>query len=184
MRILAIAIALAMDAFAVSISIGITNKNITGRDILKVSSSFGFFQAIMPVIGWYVSSAFGKYIETIDHWVAFGLLSFIGTKMIYEAFDNQRKKIEKNQINFLTIIILSFATSIDALAIGVAFAILNQNIFFPALIIGVVTFIFSFAGVKGGNLFGKTFRKSAEIIGGSILIIIGVRILIEHLFLL
>ncbi|TYB86502.1 MAG: manganese efflux pump [Kosmotoga sp.] len=173
-----------MDAFAVSICIGITNKNITVRDILKVSSSFGFFQAFMPIIGWYVSSTFGKYIETIDHWVAFGLLTFIGTKMIYEALKNQSKKVEKSKTNFLTILTLAIATSIDALAIGVAFAILNQNIFFPALIIGVVTFIFSFAGVKGGDLFGKAFRKGAEIIGGLILIIIGVRILIEHLFLL
>ncbi|MFW6120471.1 MAG: manganese efflux pump MntP family protein [Petrotogales bacterium] len=184
MRIIAIAVALAMDAFAVSICIGIKNKKITGRNLLKVSSSFGFFQAFMPIIGWYLSSSFGRYIETIDHWIAFGLLSFIGIKMIYEAFDNQRKKIEKTQINFLTIIMLSIATSIDALLIGVAFAILKQSIFFPAFVIGVVAFAFSVAGIKGGDFFGRSIRKSAEIIGGVILIIIGVRILIEHVFFL
>lgn len=175
MGFLAIAVALSMDAFAVSICIGITNKNITGRDTLKVSSSFGFFQGFLPIIGWYLSSSFGKYIKTIDHWIAFGLLAFIGITMIYEALDNQRKKFEKTQINLSTIIMLSIATSIDALAAGVAFAIMNRSISFAALIIGITTFIFSVVGVKGGDFFGKTYRKSAEIIGGIILIIIGIR---------
>ncbi|MFO7882659.1 MAG: manganese efflux pump MntP family protein [Kosmotogaceae bacterium] len=182
MEIIAIAIALAMDAFVVSICLGISNKDITAQRVFNVSLSFGFFQAFMPIIGWYLSFSFGKYIKSFDHWIAFLILAFIGSKMIFEALKEQNRKTTK--VILATILLLSIATSIDALAVGVAFAIIDRAIFTPAVIIGIVAFCFSVIGIKGGSFFGKHFRKGTEIFGGLILILIGVRILIEHLFLL
>ncbi|MGC9385106.1 MAG: manganese efflux pump MntP family protein [Kosmotogaceae bacterium] len=182
METIAIAVALAMDAFAVSICIGISDKYITTQKAMNVSLSFGFFQASMPIIGWYLSFSFGKYIKSFDHWIALLLLAFIGSKMIYESLKEQNRRTTK--VTLPTILLLSVATSIDALAVGVAFSIIDKAIFFPAVIIGIVAFCFSIIGIKGGGFFGRRFRKGAEIAGGFILIFIGFRILIEHLFLL
>ena len=170
-----------MDAFAVSITSGIAIKPIRFRNALKIALFFGFFQALMPVIGWLAGVSLRSFISDVDHWIAFGLLSFIGSKMIYESF-----KLETNEKSdprdISVIIILSIATSIDALAVGITFAFINVSIVTPVLVIGTVTFLVSFLGVFLGEKSGHFFEKKIEIVGGIILIAIGIKILIEHLF--
>ncbi|HOO73814.1 MAG TPA: manganese efflux pump MntP family protein [Tepiditoga sp.] len=172
--------ALAMDAFAVSIGIGIYLISVTKKQILNVSFHFGFFQFIMPIIGYFLAKSFSRYIQNFDHWIAFVLLVYIGINMIIESKDDCCKKTDPTKEKNL--IILSIATSIDAMAIGIAFAALGKNIFIPAVSTGIITFIMSFIGVYGGCFLGKKFGKLMEIFGGIVLIIIGSKILIEHLF--
>ncbi|AKI97329.1 manganese efflux pump MntP family protein [Kosmotoga pacifica] len=181
MDIVLIAVALAMDAFAVSISIGLSQKTIPFRTAFRTSLNFGSFQFFMPVIGWYVASSFSKYIQAFDHWIAFFLLVGIGGKMIIETFEEGDRSNSKDRTKGLALVMLSIATSIDALAVGVAFAFVDRTIFFPSVIIGIVAFGFSYLGIKGGAKFGKLLGKKTEILGGIILIFIGVKILIEHL---
>ncbi len=179
--ILVIAIALAMDAFAISISSGITIDKVKLKHAIKISSFFGLFQGVMPIIGWLGGLNLRDIISEIDHWIAFGLLSIIGCKMIYESIgDNKENEI--NPLNIQVLLILSIATSIDALAVGLSFAILDVDIIFPSIVIGIVTFLVSFFGVYLGEKFGHLFEKKAKLAGGIILIFIGIRILIEHLF--
>lgn len=181
-EIIFIALGLAMDAFAVSISCGLAVKQERINNALKVGLFFGGFQAIMPIIGWFAGINLRNFISGIDHWVAFGLLALIGCRMIYEAVS---KKGNKKEINFLdghVLLILSIATSIDALAVGVSFAFLKIFIVKPIIVIGVVTFILSFLGVFLANKFGRFLGKKIEVFGGLILIGIGIRILFEHLF--
>ena len=180
LTLLSLAIALSMDAFSVSICKGLTTKVFSIKTAISCGLWFGFFQALMPVIGYFLGIQFESLITSIDHWIAFGLLFLIGANMIREAFgDEDDKNSSKNDIK--TMFLLAIATSIDALAIGVTFAFLQVNIWTAILIIGVTTFIFSFVGVAIGNYFGSKYSKPASIIGGVILILIGTKILLEHL---
>ena len=169
-----------MDAFAVSITSGITVRHLRIKHALKIALFFGFFQAIMPIIGWLSGMSLRNIISGFDHWIAFGLLSIIGCKMIYESFKLKKEKI--NPQNIYILFILSIATSIDALAVGLSLSFLKVAIILPAIIIGVVTFLLSFFGVYVGNKVGHFFERKIEMIGGLVLIGIGLKILIEHLF--
>ena len=180
--IIIIAIGLAMDAFAVSIASGVTLKRFKARPALRVALFFGGFQALMPVLGWLAGTSFQHYIAAFDHWVAFGLLTFIGGKMIYESFLIEKTENNCDPNNLATVFILAIATSIDALAVGLSFAVLNIQIIQPVIIIGVITFLLSLLGVYLGGKFGSLFENKIELIGGIVLIGIGFKILIEHLF--
>lgn len=178
-ELILIAIGLSMDAFAVSIVLGLSMYKMKYRYAVIAGCFFGGFQALMPLFGYALGAQFKEYVVAVDHWIAFILLSLIGAKMIKEAFE--REKSITNAFNLKSMLILSLATSIDALAVGVTFAFLQVNILNAVLTIGLATFLFSFTGVKVGNLFGNRFRSKAELAGGLILIAIGLRILIEHL---
>ena len=178
--IIFIAFGLAMDAFAVSITSGLTIKQLRINDALKIAIFFGLFQAIMPLIGWSAGLGFRDFISSIDHWIAFGLLSLIGCKMIYESSKMGINDKKKDPLNVYVLLMLSIATSIDALAVGLSLSFLKVSIALPAIIIGVVTFLLSLFGVYFGNRFGHYFENKIEIIGGLILIGIGIRILINH----
>ncbi len=179
--IIFIAFGLALDAFAVSIASGIVIKNLKIKDAMKIAFSFGLFQAIMPVIGWLAGLSISEFISGIDHWVAFGLLSVIGIKMIYESFKIEKVEKSFDPLNAYVLFLLSIATSIDALVVGLSFAILNILIVKPIIIIGFVTFIMSFIGVFVGKKVGHFFERKIEFVGGLILIAIGAKIFIEHL---
>ena len=181
LTIIFIAFGLAMDAFAVSITSGITIKGLKFNNALKIAIFFGAFQAIMPLIGWLAGLGLKDFISGIDHWIAFGILSFIGCKMIYESIRIKSYEKEINPLNVYVLLMLSIATSIDALAIGVSFAFIKIFIVTPAIIIGIVTFLLSFLGIFIGNRFGHFFENKIEIAGGIILIVIGTKILLEHL---
>lgn len=176
-----IALALAMDAFAVSIASGIAIKKLRIGHALTIALWFGFFQAIMPLIGWLGGVSLRDLLSSVDHWVVFGLLLFIGLKMIWEAFQIEPIEKESNPLDIRILFALSLATSIDALATGVSFALLGMPVALPVVIIGVVTFILSFAGVWIGDRGGHFFGKKMEIVAGIILIAIGARVLISHL---
>ncbi len=176
-----IAFGLAMDAFAVSITSGLTIKSLKINNALRIAIFFGLFQAIMPLIGWLAGLSFRDFISGVDHWIAFGLLSIIGCKMIYESSKMELSNKRINPLNVYVLLMLSFATSIDALAVGLSLSFLNVSIALPAIIIGIVTFLLSIFGVYLGNRFGHYFERKIEIIGGLILIGIGIKILIEHL---
>ncbi len=178
-EIVIIAIALAMDAFAVSIAGG-TAKKLTAVEIMRVALFFGLFQAVMPIIGWAGGSIFSGFIESIDHWVAFGLLGLIGGKMLKEAFDDESDEAI-DLTKMIPILTLAVATSIDALAVGITFSVLNVSIWSAAVIIGIVAFIFSVIGLYLGKGLGHIFGNRVEILGGVVLIGIGTKILIEHL---
>jgi putative Mn2+ efflux pump MntP len=182
-EILIIAIALAMDAFSVSISAGVLLKNPKPRQYFRLSFHFGLFQFLMPLGGYVVGEKFSNRIEAFDHWVAFSLLVIVGVKMIKEstAAAENRKKHIKDPSKGLNLVILSLATSIDAFAIGFSFNILRIPIIFPSIVIGFICFIFSFLGVFFGKKIGKFLGKRAEFAGGSILILIGIKILFDHL---
>jgi manganese efflux pump family protein len=174
-----IAIGLAMDAFAVSIAKGITVKSNRRNTAILLASLFGGFQALMPVIGWLAGLGLKDVIMEVDHWIAFGLLGFIGIKMIYESTKGEGD--EGSGVTVTLAITLAVATSIDALMVGLSFALLETSIMFPVLIIGLVTFVLSLVGFVFGSGLGQRFGKRVQIAGGIILILIGVRILIEHL---
>ncbi|MBW2554968.1 MAG: manganese efflux pump [Deltaproteobacteria bacterium] len=179
--IIAIAFGLAMDAFAVSITSGITIKNLKINNALKIALFFGLFQAIMPLVGWLAGLSLKDFISEIDHWIAFGLLSFIGCKMIYESITVQSNEKQIDPLNVYVLLMLSVATSIDALAVGVSFAFLKVSIVTPVIIIGTVTFLLSYLGVYIGDRIGHFFENKIEIAGGLLLIGIGLKILIESL---
>ncbi len=171
--------ALSMDAFAVSVTKGITLKKINLSMATKIAFSFGFFQGIMPLIGWLFGMNFELYIRSIDHWIAVFLLSFLGIKMIIEAIKNDDND-NSTYLDNKELIILSIATSIDALAIGVTFAFLNIDIIPICISIGVITFLVCFIGVLIGKKIGYLLKNYAQIVGGVILILIGLNILNEH----
>lgn len=177
-----IALALSMDAFAVSIASGVIIKKQKVLNALKFGFSFGFFQMFMPVIGWIGGRSFVRFVESIDHWLVFVLLSATGTKMILEALKMESLERSDSRISFKILIILSIATSIDALAVGLSLSFLNVSIVFPAIVIGAITFFMSCAGFFIGNKFGEIFEKKIEIVAGLILIGIGIKILLSHLF--
>jgi putative Mn2+ efflux pump MntP len=182
-NIFAVAVALAMDAFAVSIATGINLKTVSFRQMFRLSWHFGLFQAMMPVIGWRAGASIRAYISRYDHWVAFGLLTFVGINMIKEAFANDKSKKQiKDQTRGWTLVMLSVATSIDALAVGFSISLLNVSIWTPALVIGIVAGLFSVMGLQIGERVGSAKRLSlySETIGGIVLIAIGLNILFEH----
>jgi putative Mn2+ efflux pump MntP len=178
----AIAVALAMDAFAVSIAAGVTLKNVSFRQTFRLSWHFGLFQALMPIIGWSAGSTVRVYIEAYDHWIAFGLLSIIGLKMIREAFKADDTQKKKDPTKGMMLVILSLATSIDALAVGLSLSMLNVGIWLPACIIGIVAGSFTIVGIQFGRRIGSAIKLGlyAEVFGGVVLIIIGFNILREH----
>lgn len=185
-EILLIGIGLSMDAFAVALCKGLSMKKIDVKASVIIAIFFGAFQAVMPLIGYFVCINFEKFISSFDHWIAFGLLEFIGIKMIIDAVKERKKNEEESEFHLKIgeLFILAIATSIDALAVGVSFACVDDvNIFTSVLIIGVTTFILSFIGVFIGNKFGAKFKTTAAIIGGIILILIGVKIIIEHILI-
>ena len=175
-----IAVGLSMDAFAVSVCKGLAMPKCTFKKAAIVGLWFGGFQALMPAIGYILGAQFQEAIASIDHWIAFVLLALIGGNMIHEALDNDEEEADAS-LNVKTMFLLAVATSIDALAIGITFAFLKVNIIPAVCFIGIVTFIISFAGVKIGNVFGARYKNKAEIVGGIILILLGLKILLEHL---
>lgn len=175
-----IAVGLSMDAFAVSVCKGLAMPKCTFKKAAIVGLWFGGFQALMPAIGYILGAQFQESIASIDHWIAFVLLALIGGNMIREALDNDEEEADAS-LDVKTMFLLAVATSIDALAIGITFAFLKVNIIPAVCFIGSVTFIISFAGVKIGNVFGVRYKNKAEIVGGVILILLGLKILLEHL---
>jgi putative Mn2+ efflux pump MntP len=169
-----------MDAFAVSITLGLTVKKPRVKEILTPGIYFGFFQALMPLIGFFAGTYFAHKIQNLDHWIAFVLLGLIGGKMIRDSFSKDDSKVNENPFQFLKMLLLAIATSIDALAVGIAFAFFEINIFKAVIIIGLITFCISVGGVKVGNLFGTKFKSKAEFIGGTVLVVLGLKILIEQ----
>lgn len=175
-----LAVGLSMDAFAVSVCKGLAMKRINWKKMLIVGLWFGGFQALMPTIGYLLGAQFSDRITNIDHWIAFVLLAAIGANMIKEALSKDEDKCD-DSLGFRTMLVLAIATSIDALAVGVTFAFLNVNLGFAVTFIGVTTFVISAVGVKVGNVFGARYKSKAELAGGIILILLGLKILLEHL---
>jgi len=171
-----------MDSFAVSVVNGFNIEELPFRRVLLVAVSFTIFQTVMPVLGWLAGGPIEIYIRNIDHWIAFIILSYLGLRMVYSSVRNSEISTFK-KLKFSSILTQSFATSIDALAVGLSLAVLEVRIFWPIVVIGLTTFIFSIAGIYIGKYSGKKLQRSSEIIGGVILILIGIRILIEHLFI-
>lgn len=179
-EIIVIGIGLSMDAFAVSVCKGLSVRKIKPKHSLIAGAYFGGFQALMPVIGWLLGRQFESLIKSFDHWIAFVLLGLIGANMIREAFSEEEN--QNDSFSPKTMLPLAVATSIDALVVGVTFAFLDVSIVPAALCIGVTTFILSAAGIRTGAVFGARFQAKAEIAGGIVLILMGIKILIEHLF--
>lgn len=179
-EILLIGIGLAMDAFAVSICKGLSMKKMNWKNAVIIALYFGVFQALMPLIGYFLGMTFESIVTTFDHWVAFALLTLIGGGMIKESFDDEDDK-KNDRVDFKTMVVLAIATSIDALAVGITFAFFDVNIVLAVSIIGIITFIISVLGVKIGNRFGDKYQNKAQLMGGIILVLLGFKILLEHL---
>lgn len=181
-----IGVGLSMDAFAVSVCKGLGMKRLNMRQAFVIALFFGGFQALMPVIGWALGTGFQAFITPIDHWIAFALLAFIGGKMLWDAFrgdedEGENVPSDESSLDLKELTMLAVATSIDALAVGITFAFLQVDIVPAVTLIGVITFALSFAGVAIGHFFGARFEKPATIVGGIVLILIGLKILLEHL---
>jgi putative Mn2+ efflux pump MntP len=182
LTLLAIAIGLAMDAFAVAIGAGLQLCQVTNRQKFRLAWHFGLFQAFMPVLGWLAGLTLVDYIEPVDHWIAFGLLTFIGGKMVYEAYRHRDEEADRcDPTKGWSLVMLSIATSIDALAVGLSLAVLGVDIWFPAIVIGIVAGVLTIVGLELGTRFGALLGRRMEVVGGLILIGIGVKILVEHL---
>lgn len=182
-ELLTIGVGLAMDAFAVSVCKGLSMKKLTAAKAGKIGLYFGFFQGFMPFLGFVLGVGFKDSITSIDHWIAFILLALIGGNMIKEALSNEEEDLD-DDLSVKTMLMLAIATSIDALAVGVTFAFLSVNIYVACTIIAVTTFAISICGVKIGNVFGLKYKSKAELAGGVILILMGTKILLEHLSIL
>lgn len=181
--VILLAIGLSFDSFAVSVCSGLNLPHIRFVQAAKIAIFLALFQAVMPLIGWLIGTSMKSMIEPVDHWIAFGLLSLIGGKMIIESFLSSEVREIKNPLHIKVILTLSLATSIDALAVGFSFAAFWEKILIAVFIIGAVTFIASMLGILLGKKTGPSFNKYAEILGGLILIVIGLKILIEHLWM-
>ena len=179
-----LALGLSMDAFAVSICKGLSLRKIDWRHMCLAGAWFGGFQALMPLIGFFLGRFFAEIITAYDHWIAFVLLAFIGGKMIWEALDPEAAEDVDGAMDAKTMFLLAVATSIDALAVGVTFAFLEVNILPAVLFIGCTTFVCSAAGVKVGSVFGARYKKKAELCGGAVLVLIGLKLLLEGLGIL
>jgi putative Mn2+ efflux pump MntP len=184
-EIVLIAVGLAMDAFAVSITLGLSVAKPKVKELIIPGIYFGAFQALMPAIGYFAGIYFVNKIQNLDHWIAFALLSFIGGKMIKESFSKEKnnEKPAEYAFGFAKMLVLAIATSIDALVVGITFALFEVNIFTAIIITGTITLFISVCGVKIGNIFGTKFKSKAEFIGGAVLILMGIKILIEHIYL-
>ena len=180
LELLLLGVGLSMDAFAVSVCKGLKMRRINYKQALVIALFFGGFQALMPFIGWLLGNGFKQYIEAFDHWVAFVLLVFIGGKMIYDSFKADEDETG-DSFDIKELFVLAIATSIDALAVGITFSFLSVNIGFAVSVIGCTTFLISLIGVVIGHKFGSVYQKKAELAGGIILVVIGFRILFEHL---
>ncbi len=178
-EIIVIAIGLSMDAFAVSICKGLSVKRAKIRHMIIAGMYFGAFQALMPIIGYLLGIGFESLVTSIDHWIAFILLGILGINMIKESFSDDENI--NNSFDFKAMLPLAIATSIDALAVGITFAFLNVNIILAASLIGIITFAISAIGIKIGNIFGEKYKNKAEFLGGLMLILMGIKILLEHL---
>ncbi|MEI8113493.1 MAG: manganese efflux pump MntP family protein [Bacteroidia bacterium] len=178
-----LAVGLSFDSFAVSVCSGLSLPHIRFFQAVKIAAFMALFQAFMPLIGWLIGNSMKSMIEPVDHWIAFGMLSLIGGKMIIESFIGSETREIKNPLHIKVILVLSLATSIDALAVGFSFAVLLDKILVAVLIIGSVTFVASMLGILLGKKTGPKINRYAEIIGGLILILIGLKILIEHLMI-
>ena len=180
--LLLLAIGVSMDAFAVSVCKGLSMSKSGLKESAICGVWFGGFQALMPLIGFFLGTLFAEAIETFDHWIAFGLLCIIGINMLKEAFSKEEEGCCGCDLSFKTMLVMAVATSIDALAVGISLAMAgNVNIWLAILLIGFTTFSFSGLGVKIGNVFGSRFEQKAQIAGGAILILLGLKILLEHL---
>lgn len=181
-EILLISVSVAMDAFAVSIGKGLTVTRVRPVDVIKTALWFGGFQALFPLLGFFAANTFSKYVTAVDHWIIFALLAFIGGNMIREAFgEEEENSRETAQFDWRHMLPLAVACSIDAFAVGVSFAFMQVNIWFSVIVIGVVTSAFSAAGLYIGRVFGARWQKPAQIAGGAVLMLIGLRVLLEHL---
>ena len=185
-ELLIIAVGLSMDAFAVSICKGVCLRKASLGQSATVGAYFGLFQAGMPIIGYFLGTGFADKITRFDHWIAFVLLGVIGGKMFFESFGKEKTDCpveadDKAELKFTKMVVLAVATSIDALAVGITFAFLNVNIWVAAAFIGVTTFLLSATGVKIGHVFGEKYKSKAELVGGVILLLMGLKILLEHL---
>lgn len=177
-----IAVGLSMDAFAVSICKGLCVKKADGRHMLIVGGYFGGFQALMPLVGYLLGIQFQTLIQEVDHWIAFVLLALIGLNMVKESREQEGEDVcQTNPFSWRSMLPLAVATSIDALAVGITFAFLNVPIIPAILLIGVTTFVLSGIGIRVGNIFGVKYKSKAELVGGIILILMGLKILFEHL---
>ena len=181
-ELLLISVGLAMDAFAVSVGKGMTLKSVRPRHALTAGLWFGVFQGLMPLIGYFVGQSFAEYVVSVDHWIAFGLLTLIGVNMIREAMSGEEEEVD-GSFGVRTMLVMAIATSIDALAVGISMAFLNVDIWFSAAVICVVTLLISAAGVYLGSAFGTRLGSKAGIVGGVILIAIGIKIVVEHVWL-
>ena len=181
-EILLISVSVAMDAFAVSIGKGLTVTRVRPVDVIKTALWFGGFQALFPLLGFFAANTFSKYVTAVDHWIIFALLAFIGGNMIREAFgEEEENSRETAQFDWGHMLPLAVACSIDAFAVGVSFAFMQVNIWFSVIVIGVVTGAFSAAGLYIGRVFGARWQKPAQIAGGAVLVLIGLKVLLEHL---
>lgn len=181
-EILLISVSVAMDAFAVSIGKGLTVTRVRPVDVIKTALWFGGFQALFPLLGFFAANTFSKYVTAVDHWIIFALLAFIGGNMIREAFgEEEENSRETAQFDWRHMLPLAVACSIDAFAVGVSFAFMQVNIWFSVIVIGVVTGAFSAAGLYIGRVFGARWQKPAQIAGGAVLVLIGLKVLLEHL---
>ena len=181
-EILLISVSVAMDAFAVSIGKGLTVTRVRPVDVIKTALWFGGFQALFPLLGFFAANTFSKYVTAVDHWIIFALLAFIGGNMIREAFgEEEENSRETAQFDWRHMLPLAVACSIDAFAVGVSFAFMQVNVWFSVIVIGVVTGAFSAAGLYIGRVFGARWQKPAQIAGGAVLVLIGLKVLLEHL---
>ena len=181
-EILLISVSVAMDAFAVSIGKGLTFTRVRPVDVIKTALWFGGFQALFPLLGFFAANTFSKYVTAVDHWIIFALLAFIGGNMIREAFgEEEENSRETAQFDWRHMLPLAVACSIDAFAVGVSFAFMQVNIWFSVIVIGVVTGAFSAAGLYIGRVFGARWQKPAQIAGGAVLVLLGLKVLLEHL---
>ena len=183
LEILLVSIGVAMDAFAVSICKGLSMKAMNWKKAIIIALYFGVFQALMPAIGYLLGATFQELVTKVDHWIAFALLTFIGVNMLKEAFAKD-KDTHSESIEFKAMVILAIATSIDALAVGITFAFLKVNLILATIMIGIVTFLICVIGVKIGNKFGDKYERKSEAVGGFILILMGTKILLEHIGIL
>ncbi len=184
-ELMLIGLGLAMDAFAVAVCKGLNMKKINKKHAVLIALTFGFFQGFMPFLGYLLGTSFEQYITSIDHWIAFILLALIGLNMIKESRETDEcETCQDESLDLKELLMMGIATSIDALAVGITFAFLKVEILQATLIIGITTFVLSLIGVVIGNMFGSRFKSKAELTGGCILILIGLKILLEHLNLL
>jgi len=179
--IILVAIGLSVDGFSVAIGIGAANTKRSWAPVLRLAAAFGLFQFAMPIAGWLAGLTIANVIANYDHWIAFALLAYVGSKMIWEALKKEKEKETDDQTKGLPLLLLSIATSIDALAVGFSFSVLKEQILFPSVIIGIVCFLMTAVGVIFGKVLARIFGKKVSIFGGVVLIGIGIKILIEHM---